>query len=43
MNLEKDGFVTAIREKEGPLLRNKDSSILKEKQFFTIENLVKGG
>ncbi len=36
----KDGFVTTIRGK-GTFVKEQDSSILKEKQFFTIENLVK--
>ncbi|HCZ0434914.1 TPA: PSM export ABC transporter transcriptional regulator PmtR [Staphylococcus aureus] len=39
-DLEKDGFVTTIRGK-GTFVKEQDSSILKEKQFFTIENLVK--
>ncbi len=40
-DLEKDGFVTTIRGK-GTFVRSKHKvPILKEKQFFTIENLVK--
>lgn len=39
-DLEKDGFVTTIRGK-GTFVKEQDSSILKEKQFFTIENWLK--
>ncbi|EHJ06978.1 PSM export ABC transporter transcriptional regulator PmtR [Staphylococcus simiae] len=39
-DLEKDGFVTTIRGK-GTFVKEQDSAIFKEKQFFTIENLTK--
>ena len=39
-DLEKDGFVTTIRGK-GTFVKEQDNSILKEKQFFVIENLAK--
>ncbi|MDU1500098.1 MAG: GntR family transcriptional regulator [Staphylococcus epidermidis] len=38
-DLEKDGFVTTIRGK-GTFVKEQDNSILKEKQFFVIENLA---
>lgn len=34
------GLLPQLEEK-GPFVKEQDSSILKEKQFFTIENLVK--
>lgn len=39
-DLEKDGFVTTIRGK-GTFVKAQDNAILKEKQFFAIENLAK--
>lgn len=39
-DLEKDGFVTTIRGK-GTFVKEQDSAIFKEKQFFAIENLTK--
>ncbi|MDN8763554.1 GntR family transcriptional regulator, partial [Staphylococcus aureus] len=39
-DLEKDSFVTKIRGK-GTFVLEHDSYILKENQFFSIENLVK--
>ncbi|MFH4935926.1 GntR family transcriptional regulator [Staphylococcus cohnii] len=39
-DLEKDGFVFTIRGK-GTFVKEKDSSILKEKQFIVIESLAK--
>ena len=39
-DLEKEGFVTTVRGK-GTFVKEQDSSILKEKQFFVIENLAR--
>ena len=39
-DLEKEGFVTTIRGK-GTFVKEQDSSILKEKQFFVIEHLAR--
>ena len=39
-DLEKEGSVTTVRGK-GTFVKEQDSSILKEKQFFVIENLAR--
>ena len=40
MKILRRGFVTTVRGK-GTFVKEQDSSILKEKQFFVIENLAR--